>query len=101
MIFMLTAWYPYPKTKEVMEKTISAPQLPDYIKKWQIFGTPDGNNGTKVYNLIMVEKNKADEALIYITKLQNEFTDIDGYVWKIEPCLGVQDGLKVLEIDRS
>jgi len=98
---MLTAWYPYPKTKEVMEKTISAPQLPDYIKKWQIFGTPDGNNGTKVYNLIMVEKNKADEALIYIAKLQNEFTDIDGYVWKIEPCLGVQDGLKVLEIDRS
>ncbi len=99
MIFMLTAWYPYPKTKEVIEKTISAPQLPDYIKKWQIFGTPDGNNGTKVYNLIMVEKNKADEALIYITKLQNEFTDIDGYVWKIEPCMGVQDALKVLEID--
>jgi hypothetical protein len=99
MIFMLTAWYPYPKAKEVIEKTIGGPQLPDYIKKWQIFGTPDGDNGTKVYNLIMVEKNKADEALIFITKLQNEFTNIDGYVWKIEPCLGVQDALKVLESD--
>ena len=99
MIFMLTAWYPYPKTKEVVEKTVSAPQLPDYVKKWQIFGTPDGNNGMKVYNLIMVEKDKTDEALIFISKLQSEFTDIDGYVWKIEPCLGVQDALKVLETD--
>ena len=94
---MLTAWYPFSKTKEVVEKTIGAPQLPDYIKKWQTFGTPDGNNGTKAYNLIMVEKAKADEALIFITKLQNEFTNIDGYVWKIEPCMGVQDALKVLE----
>jgi hypothetical protein len=97
MIFMVTVWYPYPKTKEVVEKTIGAPQLPDYIKKWQTFGTPDGNNGTKAYNLIMVEKTKADEALIFITKLLNEFTNIDGYVWKIEPCMGVQDALKVLE----
>ncbi len=99
MIFMLTAWYPYPKTKEVVKKTISATQLPDYIKKWQAFGTPDGNNGMKVYNLIMVEKDKTDEALLFISKLQSEFTDIDGYVWKIEPCMGVQDALKVLEID--
>ena len=99
MIFMLTAWYPYPKAKEVVEKTVSAPKLPDYIKRLQIFGTPDGNNGMKVYNLIMVERNKADEALIFITKLQNEFTDIEGYVWKIEPCLGVQDALKVLDTD--
>jgi len=97
MIFMLTAWYPYPKTKEVVEKTVSASKLPDYIKKWQIFGTPDGDNGMKVYNLIMVEKDKTDEAFIFISKLQSEFTAIDGYVWKIEPCMGVQDALKVLD----
>jgi hypothetical protein len=96
---MLTAWYPYPKTKEVVKKTINTPQMPDYIKKWQIFGTPDGNNGMKVYNLIMVEKDKTDEALIFISKLQSEFADINGYVWKIEPCMGVQDALKVLEIE--
>jgi hypothetical protein len=47
----------------------------------------------------MVEKDKTDEALIFISKLQSEFTVIDGYVWKIEPCMGVQDGLKILEID--
>lgn len=96
---MLTAWFPYPKGEEVVKKSISTPKLPDYIKKWQIFGTPDGNNGMKVYNLIMVEKDKTDEALIFISKLQSEYYDIDGYVWKIEPCHGVQDALKVLEID--
>jgi hypothetical protein len=99
MIYMLTAWHPYHKTKEVVKKTISAPQLPDYIKKWQSFGTPDGDNGMKAYNLIMVERDKAEEALLFISKLQSEFTDIEGYVWKIEPCLGVQDALKVLGID--
>jgi hypothetical protein len=96
---MLTAWYPYVKTKEVVEKTVGTTQLPDYIKKWQVFGTPDGKNGTKAYNLIMVEKGKTDEAMIFISRLQNEFTNIEGYVWKLEPCVGVQDGLKVLEID--
>ncbi|MFX1535648.1 MAG: hypothetical protein ACFFDI_15655 [Promethearchaeota archaeon] len=96
---MLTAWHPYTKSKEVVKKALSAPKLPDYIKRWQIFGTPDGNNGLKAYNLIMVEKDKADEALIFITKLQSEFTEIDGYVWKIEPCLGMRDSLKVLEME--
>jgi hypothetical protein len=47
----------------------------------------------------MVERDKTDEALLFISKLQSKFTDIDGYVWKIEPCMGVQDALKILEID--
>ena len=98
MIYMLTAWYPFSKIREVMKVMNKMPKMPEYIKKWQIFGTADGKKGTKVYNLIMVKDGVTDDAAIFITKLQTQFTDeIDGYVWKIETVMGIKDSMKVLQ----
>ena len=97
MIFMLRAWYPGNKAKEVMEAMKQAPKMPDFIKKWQIFGTADGSKGYKVYNLIYVKENVSDEAGIFITKMQQHFTEnVEGYTWKIEPVMGMKDSMKVM-----
>jgi len=97
MIFMLTAWYPGNKAKEVMEAMKKAPKMPDFIKKWQIFGAADGSKGYKVYNLIYVEEKASDEASIFITKMQHYFIEnVEGYTWKIEPVMGMKDSMKAM-----
>lgn len=97
MIYMLTAWYPPKDANAVLDAMKSVPKLPDYIKKWQIFGTAEGEMGIKVYNLIMVEKGKSDEAAIFIVKMQQHFVDnVEGYKYKIEVLMGVKDSMKVL-----
>ena len=94
---MLTAWYPFYKAKEVGKKVLSLGKIPDFIKKWQVFGTADGGKGLKAYNLVMVEKGNVDEAAMFIVKMQQSFSaDIEGYVWKIETCLGVKDAFQAL-----
>ncbi|MEJ2279185.1 MAG: hypothetical protein P8Y70_15785 [Candidatus Lokiarchaeota archaeon] len=93
---MVTCWYPAKNGKKVPEVMKTAPKLPEYIKKWQLFGTTDGKNGFKVYNLIMIEKGKSDEALIFIAKMQQHFiTNVEGYTWKIEPLMSVKDSMKM------
>ena len=97
LIYMLTAWYPFKSSKDVMKTIDTIPKMPDFITRWNNFVTADGKEGVKVYNLIMVKENVSDEAAIYISKVQAKFTDnVDGYVWKIEPCMGMKDSLKVL-----
>ncbi len=97
MIYMITQWYPSDKYKEVMEKFLksSNQKLPDYIKKWQVFGTPDGTNGIKSYQLVMVERGKVDEANIYLSKMLLPYYDIAGWQYKIEPLRGMSDFNKV------
>lgn len=94
---MLTSWYPFSKFKEVGKKILNLGKMPDFIKKWEVIQTPDGSKGLKAYNLIMVEKDKDDEAAMFIMKMQQSFSaDIKEYVWKIETCLGLKDAFQAL-----
>jgi len=98
MIIMATQWYPTNKAKEIMElflKAIKGP-LPSFIKKWQIFTCPDSERGFKGYNLIMTEKDKGDETLMYITKTFQPFWNIEGFSLRIEILLGMKDAVKVM-----
>ena len=99
MIFMGTQWIPYNKTEEFKKIFLSVNEkpLPGFIKKWQTFSCHDGESGMKGYNLIMVEKGKADEAVIEIARIIRPFWEIEGYRWKLEPLMGVKDSIKALE----
>ena len=98
MIFMVTIWYPSDKVKIVADKFVKASKepLPDYIKRVQIYMTPDGPKGMKSYQVYMSEKGKGDEALFYINKILVPFMGIEGYEWKIENLMGVKDSFKLL-----
>lgn len=97
MIIMVTQWYPLNKGNLVAEKFLQALKnpLPSYIKKWQTFSIIEGEKN-KVYNLIMVEKGKADEAQIDIGKILNTFSEVEGYSMKLEIVLGARDSFKIL-----
>ena len=98
MIFMGTQWLPYNKTEQWAKTFLEVAQnpLPSCIKKWLTFSSADGENGIKGINIIYTEKDKADEALVEISKLILPFWEIEGYRWKLEPLYGVSDSLKVL-----
>ena len=97
MIFMATQWIPYHKTNEWFNafKEVQG-KFPAFIKKWQTFAVVDEDRGVKGYNLIMVEKGNADEALIEISKLFTPFWKIEGFAMKIEPEFAMRDALKVI-----
>jgi len=94
---MLTAWYPFQAANDMIKAMSNAPKIPDFIKKWHTFATPDAEKGIKVYNLIMVNEKVSDDAVIAIGKIQSYFTNaIKGYSWKVETCAGMKDSLKML-----
>ena len=97
MIFIVTQWTPYSKTNEWFNtfKEVQG-KIPPIIKKWQTFAVVDEDRGIKGYNLIMVEKGNADEAMIEISKLIAPFWKIEGFAMKIEPAFAMRDALKVI-----
>ena len=96
MIFMVTNWYPFHKVDEVFKIQQKVPQqFPPYIKKWQLFGTADGNQGLKGIGIVYADPEKGDEAVIYIAKIMSLFAEVEGYTWKVEPLMSMKDMLKV------
>ena len=97
MIIMITQWYPLNKANQMAEKFLQATKnpLPIYIKKWQTFNVVEGDKN-KVYNRIMVEKGKGDEAQIDIGKILNPFSEVEGYSMKSEIVLGARDSFKII-----
>ena len=96
MIFMLTIWSPV-HTRTACGKIFlenAKNPLPDFIKKWQIFGVVDGKDGMKAYEIIYVERGKADEFQSYLTKSFIPFSEIKGCTWKLEPLMTVKDLVK-------
>ncbi len=97
MIFITTQWIPYNKTDEWFKAFQEVQgKFPPYIKKWQTFAAPDKNRGIKGYNIIFVEKGKADEAAIEVSKLFTPFWKIEGFSMKTEMVMGMRDAVKVL-----
>ncbi|KKL76349.1 hypothetical protein LCGC14_2045770 [marine sediment metagenome] len=93
---MLTVWYPFNKAQEVMNVASKYTTFPESITKWRVFGTAAGKKGVKSYNIIYIKDDKIADAIAYIARLQQEFTDtIDGYVYKVEPLLSMSDILKI------
>ena len=97
MIFMGTYTMPSNKTEEWMKciSDMAANPLSSCIKKWQTFSCSDGDC-FKGYNLILTDKEQADEAFVEVSKVIFPFCQIEGSSWKLEPLVGVPDALKVL-----
>ena len=94
-VFIITSWNPFHKVDEVRKIMAKLPKLPPYIKKWHTFTAADGNKGVKGYGIVYIEQGKADDAMIYISKLLSEFAEVEGYTWKVEPVLSVRDTVKM------
>jgi len=97
MIFMMTQWIPYNKTEEWFKIFNGVKgKFPSYVKKWQTFAVVDEERGIKGYNLIMIEKGNADEALVEISKSFAPFWKIEGFSMKVEPLFTMRDAVKVI-----
>ena len=98
MIFMAIVECPVSKAKEYIENAAKLGRIPSYIKKWQILTNSPGNGIYKQYHIIYTAKDNTDDALIHITSRFNAMDQIEGFSWKLEPCLSALDALKAGKI---
>jgi len=95
MIFLLTVFYPSHKVMEMANK-FKLEKAPDIFKRWQIFSAAGDKNGMKAYHLIMSERGKGDEAVLYIQKSLVPFFEIEGYEFSLEILMGLKDSFALI-----
>ncbi len=96
MILNYILWYPSSKSKSLFEIAMKMGKMPDYVKKWQVLQTAEGKEGIKQYNIIHVEKNRGDDAIVEISKIMRPFIELDFVEAKLEVLIGVQDSRKIM-----
>jgi len=93
---MVTFTYPPNRAEEVGQAFVSgkAPELPDFVKRINIFVVLDVE--LKTYSIYEVEDAKSHEGLVAITKRFTGYFNIEGSRFKIEPLLTVNEALPLI-----
>jgi hypothetical protein len=100
MFISTTCTYPPDKNVKVLKKFIeaTAKPLPSFIKRVSVLGTSRVDIGFKVNGLYEIDDAKIKEGILELTKYYNQFTDIEGCRYELEPMLTPQDMIALLGI---
>ncbi len=96
MILNFILWYPSSMAKDLLDIAKKMPKMPSYVKKWQILQTGEGKMGMKQYNIIHIEKNHGDDAIVEISNMMRPFVDHKDIEAKIEVLISARDAMKIM-----
>ena len=93
---MVTSIYPPHKAEEVGQAFVGkkVPEVADFVKRINIFVASDYD--TKIYALYEVPDDKVYEGLKSISTRYAGYRIIEGFKYKIEPLLTVQEALPMI-----
>jgi hypothetical protein len=95
---MVVSRWPLSSTDDVGMVTAEVLSKPaaDYVKKREIFGTSDSEEGLKSYVLVEFEDEHLSEGLKRLTEDFIAFKAVPGYTYSVETLMGLEESLALL-----
>jgi hypothetical protein len=100
VLIMVTSWVPFNKGNDVTKKhseTFKKIPLASFEKTLVWAGTPS-KEGMVIIHIYAVEKGKYEESYNLVTKRLFEFNNIEGYRYKIETLMTLEEGMAVMGV---
>lgn len=103
VLIMVKAWYPPTKMTEVYKKSVEVfKKIPlASFEKSLVHAGKSGKEGMVAYHIYEVEKGKYEEAYNRIFKRIFEFNSIEGYRYKVENLLTVEEVAALMGVTLS
>ncbi|MGD9733035.1 MAG: hypothetical protein AB7U45_12710 [Desulfamplus sp.] len=96
MILITSVIYPPESAKEVAKRYLTAPKLPDYLKKKGPYICADINNGINSITFYEIENEHMAEGLQALGNNMAVYIGIPGYKYDIRPYYDLEEGLRVI-----
>jgi hypothetical protein len=96
MILITSVVYPPECAKEVAKRYLTAPKLPDYLKKKGPYICADINNGINSITFYELENERMAEGLQALGNNMAVYIGIPGYKYDIRPYYDLEEGLRVI-----
>ena len=97
---MVTSRYPLHKASEIgqafVEKTV--PEVADFVKRINIWVVSDFD--IKIYALYEAPNEKFFDALVSVSTRYAGYRSIEGFEFKVEPLLTVQESLPMIGLGK-
>ena len=96
MVIFTYVSYPPESAKDVVERFLKAPQIPDFINRKGPFVSANLSDGIFVTSLFELDKSKLAEGLEFLGNYYAIFFGIPGYRYEIKPFFNVEEALKMI-----
>ena len=96
MIIMCLSEYPVQSGKEVTNRFLELPRLPEYIRGKGNYVYSTTGTGYHNISILEVDDARAGEAFDAITKAYLNFIDVPGYSYDIRICYKASEAIKLM-----
>ncbi|MFO7885232.1 MAG: hypothetical protein R6U68_10445 [Desulfobacteraceae bacterium] len=96
MIIVSNVNYPPESARDIANRYLKAPPLPDYITKKGPYISSDLATGIQSMTYYELETHRLDEGLLAVAESLAVYFGVPGYTYEIKPFFELEEGLKVL-----
>lgn len=97
MNILVTTTFPMNQSKEISERFVNLPPLPEFIKSKNIYIRHGVGEGVKITTIYDIEDAKFAEAYKYVFRFMNSFHNVPGLTFSIEVCLAPDEALETIK----
>ena len=96
MFLLVRSIWPSHKQTEVMEAFNKMPRTPEFVKSLGTYNRPDIEHGFEAYAIFELEAGKENEGLQELSRSMVPFFDIEGFRYRIETVMSVEEAIPML-----
>jgi hypothetical protein len=96
MVIVNTTAYPPESVKDMAERFLSLPDLPEYMTRRGPYIASNLDDGIVTTSIYELDKSKLAEGLEFLANNIVRFYGVPGFTYKIKPCFDVEEAMPML-----
>jgi hypothetical protein len=96
MVIVTTAAFPTDYTKEMGERFLKVPALPEFLTRKGPYFSSNHEDGIKSLSIYELDNEKVSEGMLAITEYMTTFYGVPGFSYDISVDLELEEGLKMI-----
>ncbi len=93
MVIISNITFPPESAKEIAERFLSLPDLPDYITRRGPYLTSNIHDGSVVYSIYELDKSKLADGMLFLSDYMAKFFGVPGFNYEVKVYFEVEEAL--------
>lgn len=95
MIIMVNTLLPLSEIREIAQRFVKIPPLPDCIISKKVYVCNEEGKGLKFTSIYDIEEGEFEEAYKYVFGFMMSYHDVPGFTFSIDVCYEASEALEV------
>ena len=96
MVIVSRVCYPPESAKQLAERFMNSPTIPDFMKRIGPYIDSKTDTGVSTMSIFQLEKSRLAEGLEFVANYMVHFFGVPGFTYEIKPLFEIEEAMKMI-----